>query len=182
MCNREHDYRGSIEMSNIVNKNLVSTAVVNNEKAFGEFTTMFRIPFVEGDVPMDFDKWKKVLGAWAEVCINALEARMDSCVNMLFRNRNNVIRHDNVQCVFRKSNGQIHSFNYPSFEAMNRALNFFRCRTSESIENDTLALDQLGKALYWVSEEDRQDHGGYGFGQLISVVHELLVMSNHRNY
>ena len=35
---------------------------------------------------------------------------------------------------------------------------------------------QLLKALYWISEEDKQEHGGYGFGQLIGCIEEFTLM------
>ena len=104
------------------NNNLVSSAKVFSENKYAEFTTLFRIPFNNVDPATVFqgntDRWKDVLSSWSDVCIKALEARMDSCVAMLFRNRNNVVVSNEFQVIFKKSNGHLHAFNHPSFKAM----------------------------------------------------------------
>ena len=75
--------------------NLVSTAKVNYENKYAEFSTFVRTLFNNVDPTTLFkghtDTWKEVFSAWSEVCISALESRMDSCVSMLFRNRNNIV-------------------------------------------------------------------------------------------
>lgn len=150
------------------NNNLVSSAKVY--EAYAEFTTLFRIPFKEGSVECNPYIWQDLLGSWAEVCIKALEMRIDACVSMLFRNRDNIIISNEDQVVFKKSNGQIHTFNYPSYYAMDRMIRFLKEGKWDVIKGDSQGVRQLLKALYWISEEDRKDHGGFGFGQLISCL------------
>ena len=160
-------------MAQIINQSQKSTATVYNENRYAEVSTFFRIPFKEGEVPHSHHTWKDLLGAWREVLILALELRMDSCVSMLFRNRNNVIMADEYHVVFKKSNGQIHAFNHPSFQAMEIMLDILKSSDWEAIRKQEQGVRQLLKALYWIPEDQRQDHGGFGFGQLISCLEEF---------
>ena len=160
-------------MAKIINQSQKSTAVVHNENRYAEFTTFFRIPFKDGEVDHNFHTWKDLLGAWREVLMLVLELRMDSCVSMLFRNRNNVIKADEYHVVFKKSNGQIHSFNHPSFQAMEIMMDILKSGDWDALRNQEQGVRQLLKALYWIPEDQRQDHGGFGFGQLISCLEEF---------
>lgn len=158
------------------NTNLVSSARVFTENKYSEFTTLFRIPFKETlieEVYENRDYWKDILGSWAETCILALNLRMDSCVSMLFRNKERILISNKFQVVFKKANGQIHAFNHPSFEAMERMVKQLQCGDWEAINRDHVGVRQLLKALYWIPEEDRKDHGGFGFGQLISCLEKF---------
>ena len=162
------------------NNNLISTAKVNSENKYSEFTTLFRIPFKETPIEEVYGNaktfvWKDLLGSWADVCILALNMRIDACVAMLFRNRNNVLISNEHQVVFKKNNGQIHSFNYPSYNAMVKMIELLERSDWESIRNNEIGVRQLLKALYWIPEESRQDHGGFGFGQLISCLEEFTL-------
>ena len=161
--------------------NLVSTATVNSENKYAEFTTFFRIPFNNVDPSTIFtgnrDLWRKVLSAWFEVCIRALELRMDACVSMLFRNRNNVVVSNQYQVIFKKSNGQYHSFNHPSFRAMEAMKEYLEKGDWKLGKPEQAWVRQLLKALYWIPEEDKQERGGYGFGQLISCLEEFTFES-----
>ena len=162
-------------MAQIINQSQKSTATVYNENRYAEFSTFFRIPFKEGEVPHSHHTWKDLLGAWREVLILALELRMDSCVSMLFRNRNNVIMADEYHVVFKKSNGQIHAFNHPSFQAMEIMLDILKSSDWEAIRKQEQGVRQLLKALYWIPEDQRQDHGGFGYGQLTSRLEEFTL-------
>ena len=153
--------------------NLVSSAVVYRENKYAEFTTLFRIPFKEGDVEYNTHAWKDLIGAWSDVCIKALNARMDACVSMLFRNRENVIKADDYQVVFKKANGQLHSFNHCSFSNMEEMVTILKQGEWNLLKDFPNGVAQLRKALYWISEEDRKDHGCFSFGQLISCLEEL---------
>ena len=161
------------------NNNLVSSAKVFSENKYSEFSTIFRIQFNNVDPATVFqgntDRWKDVLSSWSEVCIRALEARMDACVSMLFRNRNNVVISNEFQVIFKKSNGQLHSFNHPSFRAMEEFKEYLEVRNWKLYKPDQAWVRQLLKALYWVPEEDKQEQGGYGFGQLISCLEEFTL-------
>lgn len=159
------------------NTNLVSGVKVYSENKYAEFTTLFRIKFQSAE-PSNFqctELWKYIFAAWWDVCARALEARMDSCVTMLFRNKDNVL-HANENCVvFRKNNGQIHSFNFESFKAMEELLEWFRTEGWKRSTPSILQARQLMKALYWISEEDKQEKSGFGFGQLITQVEYFTV-------
>jgi hypothetical protein len=153
-----------------------TNAQVFVENRYAEFTTMFRIKFQDntnGGFLRSSNLWKDLLESWAPVCVEALEARMESCISMLFRNRNNVLIADNVQIIYRKSNGQIHAFNHHSYKAMEAMVEFLKKGSWEDIKNDEVGVRQLLKALYWIPEENKKDHGGFGFGQLISCLEEF---------
>ena len=119
--------------------------------------------------------WKTILSAWSEVCIRALELRMDSCVSMLFRNRNNVVVSNESQIIFKKSNGQYHAFNHAVFKAMKEMKEYLEDGNWKLYKPGSLGVRQLLKALYWIPEEDKQERGGYGFGQLISCLEEFTL-------
>ena len=158
------------------NNNLVSTAKVYEN--YSEFTTFFRIQHNDVYPSTIFDdiyenRWKEIFSAWSEVCIRALEARMDACVSMLFRNRNNVVISNECQVIFKKSNGQYHSFNHPSFKAMEAMKEYLEKGDWKLGKPEQAWVRQLLKALYWIPEEDKQERGGYGFGQLISCLEEF---------
>lgn len=165
-----------------INNNLVSAAKVYSENRYSEFTTLFRIPFKETPIEEVYQNrkgmWMDLLGSWSDTCILALNMRMDACVSMLFRNRDNVLISNEVQVVFRKANGQTHAFNHSSFNAMERMIKYFQSGNWNAIMNDNMGARQLLKALYWISEEDRKDHGGFGFGQLISCLEEFTFVQD----
>jgi hypothetical protein len=164
------------------NINLVSAAKVYSENKYSEFTTLFRIPFKETPIEEVFKNrehvWKDLLGSWAEVCILALNMRMDSCVSMLFRNKDNILLSNELQVVFKKANGQIHAFNHPSFNAMERMVKYFQSGDWNAIKNYDPGIRQLLKALYWIPEESKQEKGSFGFGQLISCLEEFTLMQD----
>lgn len=163
------------------NNNLVSTAKVYTENKYSEFTTFFRIPFNKVDPATIFtgktDRWKEVFSAWSEVCIRALEARMDACVSMLFRNRNNIVVSNEFQIIFKKSNGQYHAFNHPSFRAMEEFKEYLENGNWKLYKPEQAWVRQLLKALYWIPEEDKQERNGYGFSELISCLEEFTLES-----
>ena len=165
------------------NNNLVSSAKCYSENRYSEFTTLFRIPFKETPFEEVYkeqhNRYVKVLRAWAEVCIRALEMRMDSCVAMLFRNRENVLISNEIQIVFRKSNGQLHSFNHPSFKMMEELIQLFNKEDWKAIACHTGGIRQLLKALYWIPEEDKKERNSFGFGQLISCLEEFTIVPNN---
>jgi hypothetical protein len=153
-----------------------TNAQVFIENRYAEFTTMFRIQFqdnTKGEPLRSSHIWKDLLGSWAPICIAALEARMESCISMLFRNRNNILLANDVQVVYRKSNGQVHAFNHPSYQAMETMVELLKQGSWEEIKNNEVGVRQLLKALYWIPEENKKDQGGFGFGQLISCLEEF---------
>lgn len=154
---------------------LTSSAVVKD--GYNEFTTFFKIPHIEGEVPFCDRKALacNILEAWSAVLITALNMRMDSCVSMLFRNRDNVIKSDSNAVVFKKKNGHIHAFNFKAFEAMQGLSDSLKYQLWSECLHNSLGIQQLRKALYWIPEEMRQDHGGFSFGELISCLEEVTI-------
>lgn len=153
-----------------------SSAQVFVENHYAEFTTMFRIQFQDnttGESLRSSHFWKDLLRSWASVCIEALEARMESCISMLFHNRNNVLIANEMQVVYRKSNGQVHAFNHPSYQAMEAMVELLKKGSWEEIKNYEVGVRQLLKALYWIPEESKKDRGEFSFGQLISCLEEF---------
>ena len=142
---------------------------------YSEFTTLFRIQHKEWDTDFvpNHHVWIDILGSWSKVCIKALELRMDACVSMLFRNRNNVVKANEDQIVFKKKNSLLHSFNHQSFQAMERMVDDLQKGNWKCVKENYIGCFQLLKALYWIPEEDRKDCGGFGFGELISLIFEL---------
>ena len=102
---------------------------------------------------------------------------MDSCVSMLFRNRNNIVVSNEYQIIFKKSNGQYHSFNHPSFKAMEAMKEYLENGNWKLCRPEQAGVRQLLKALYWIPEEDKQERNGYSFGQLISCLEEFTFES-----
>ena len=170
----EYDYRLLFTMAMPVN-NLTSSAKVYAENQYAEFTTLFRVAFKHEEVAVDPNRWRRLLEAWTYVCILALEMRMDSCVSMLFRNRENVIHCDEYQIIFKKANGQIHAFNHSSFRIMEDMLKALQQKDWGGVMSSNVGCRQILKALYWIPEEHRKDHGGFGFGQLISCLEEATL-------
>lgn len=159
--------------------NFVSTAKVYPANKFAEFSTFFRIPFNDVNPSIVFgtdpDLHNKIFSAWSEVCIKALELRMNSCISMLFRNRDNVLSSNEFQIIFKKANGQIHVFYHTSFKAMEDFKEYLKRSDWQKHEPKQLWVRQLLKALYWIPEEDKQEKGGYGFSQLISFLEGFTV-------
>lgn len=166
-------------MAKFNTNNLVSTAKVYSENKYAEFTTLFRILFNNVDPAITFtgrsDSWKMILSAWSEVCILALETRMDSCVSMLFRNRANIVVSNENQIIFKKSNGEFHAFNHFSFRAMEDFKEYLENGNWKLYKPEQAWVRQLLKALYWIPEENKQERGGYSFSQLISCLEEFTL-------
>lgn len=160
-----------------VTKNVLTSSAVVKE-GYNEFTTFFRIPHIEGDVPFCDRKALvyDVIGSWSEVLIKALNMRMDACVSMLFRNRDNVIKSNSDAVWFKKNNGHIHSFNFYSFDAMNNMIQDLSHGCWGRVLENKVGLCQLLKALYWIPEEDRKDRG-FSFGELISCLEEAVFVN-----
>lgn len=161
-----------------VNTNLVSSAKVYSDNHYAEFTTLFRIPFKEGNVDeyIKFD-WRDLLGSWQETCILALNMRMDACVSMLFRNRENIVYANEHEVCFKKNNGMLHTFRHTSFKVMEDMVKALQHGEWEFIKDFPAGVAQLRKALYWIPDEERKDHSCFSFGQLISCLEELEMKS-----
>lgn len=158
-----------------INKNLVSSSVFVNEKEkCSVFTHQFKVPFKEcndSDLSITILDYKTILRAYSDVIIDALNKRMESCMDMLSRNIFNVVLSDEHRVVFKKSNGTLHSFNHASFERMKEAVNLIASGAYDELLKSH--YEQILKALYWV--EKTPDRKNISFGNLISCLMELLM-------
>lgn len=113
-------------------------------------------------------KREECLEAWYPICVSALMERMSDCATMLAHNSENIFETTRNQIWFQKENGQVHSFNIPSYKAMEEMILILDMKKWSSIKDQHAR--QLLKALYWVSEEHRADRKNYSFEQLISCL------------
>ena len=150
----------SINLDLIVNFSGESIKIVKNvEIPFKDDYTIQRMKVDYADV----------IGTFAELIIEALVARRFACVDMLIRNIDNIVFNDGQQIMFKKNNGQIHSFNVPSYNIMEEAINMIK--KGEIRKMLPAHYDQIAKALYWV--EKPADRNGISFGNLISCVTKM---------
>jgi hypothetical protein len=155
-----------------IKKNLVT---VYPENGYSEFVTTFTVKHCDNGEMYPRLSFEDVLGTWAPIIKKALESRMESCISMLFRNRNNIISANEFCIRFKKNNGMIHSFNHPPFKVMEDAVAALDSGYWKFFIENPRACEQIAKAIYWVSEEDRKDRTNISFGNLISCIHELLL-------
>lgn len=111
---------------------------------------------------------EECLEAWYPICVSALMERMSSCAFILARNAGNIIETTKDQIWFLKKNGQVHSFNIPSYKAMEEMILILDQKKWDLIKDQHAR--QLLKALYWVPEEHRANRKNYSFSQLISCL------------
>ena len=135
----------------------------NSVKIVKRVTLPFKITSDSDRPRMDY---RDVIGTFAEVIIAALTARREACLDMLMRNVDNIMFNDGQQITFKKNNGQIHTFNVPSYEIMEQAIDMIK--RGEIRKMVPAHYDQIVKALYWV--EKPSDKNGISFGDLISCV------------
>lgn len=151
-------------------KNKLNVEVFIDNK-YSKFTHTFRVPFKKLEEPIQARiSVFKVIDTFSDVIIEALEARMESCVDMLSRNLFNIIESDEHHILFKKDDGSYHSFNHPSFKFMQEAINLIKNNNSEDLRGRH--CDQIVKALYWI--EKPAPRNGISFGNLISACMEIM--------
>lgn len=156
-----------------VSKNELNVEVFADNK-YSKFTHTFKVPFKKLEEPIQFRmSIYKVIGTFSDVIIEALEARMESCVDMLSRNLFNIVESDEHSILFRKDDGSYHSFNHPSFKVMQEAV--LLLEDGKARELGKIHYDQIIKALYWV--EKPAPRNGISFGNLISACMEIVFVS-----
>lgn len=153
-------------------KNEVNVEVFVDNK-YSKFTHTFKVPFKKLEEPIQARlSIYKVINTFSDVIINALEARMESCVDMLSRNLFNVVESNELHILFRKDDGSYHSFNHYSFKAMQEAVSLIKDEKSKHLTK--VHYDQIVKALYWV--EKPAPRNGVSFGNLISACTEIILI------
>lgn len=137
-------------LDKVSKKNAVNVEVFANER-HSKFTHTFKVPFKksEGFIPIHVSIFK-VIDTFSDVIIEALEKRMEACVDMLSRNLFNVVESDEYHILFKKEDGSYHSFNHPSFRVMQEAINWIKEEQTKSLTK--VHYDQIVKALYWVEK------------------------------
>lgn len=156
-------------------KNELNVEVFKNE-GYSKFTHTFKIPFKKWEdstincIPVP---GLDAIDAFSDIIIEALEARMEACVNMVSRNLFNIVESNEFHILFKKEDGSYHSFNHASFRIMQEAI-----RLIKEEKNNYLGrahYDQIIKALYWI--EKPAPRNGISFGNLISVCMEGIYTS-----
>ena len=165
----------SNNLEKISEKNELNIEVFVDNK-YSKFTHTFKVPFKKLEEPIQARmSIHKVINTFSDVIIEALEARMEACVDMLSRNLFNIVESDEHHIMFKKEDGSYHSFNHPSFKFMQEAVLLLREEKSERL--DKIHYDQIAKALYWV--EKPAPRNGISFGNLISACMEVLIISTY---
>lgn len=154
-------------------KNEVNVEVFVDNK-YSKITHTFKIPFKKLEEPIQVRlSIYEVLDTFSDVLINALEERMESCVDMLSRNLFNVVESNEYHILFKKDDGSYHSFNHPSFKVMQDAVRLIK--DGKTRELGKMHYDQIIKALYWVAIPAPRN--GISFGNLISACMEIITVS-----
>lgn len=155
----------------------MKTITVNQEKKNIEL--VISLPFVNktiGGAPKTAPA-KKVIDAFKMTLLEAIEARMEACYSNLQNHLKDIIFSDQFCIVYRRENGSTHSFNIPSYRAMEACRKCLLTMDTDKIFEDLKAnsqwAEQLCKALYWV--ENKADRNGQCFSDLISLLMECAM-------
>lgn len=145
--------------------------VQQNEK---EYTISVTIPikkvnFSGTPSKRDFKKFaEEVFEAYTNIIVEALEARMNSCINGLIKHSDDVKYCDSKYITYTRKSGGEHTFSYNAYGTMQRLVEKIQqYKLSELLKSE---LKQIAKALYWV--EDKSDIGKYTFQDLIDIIDE----------
>lgn len=145
--------------------------IQQNEK---EYTISVSIPFKKvafSETPSkrDFKEFaERVFEAYTNVIIEALEARMNACVNGLIKHSDSIKYCDNKYITYDRKSGGKHTFSYDTYNIMQRLVK--KIQQYKLGELTKFELRQIDKALHWV--EDKSDIGKYTFQDLIDVIDE----------
>lgn len=161
-------------LEKISKKNELNVEVFEDNK-YSKFTHTFRVPFKESEEHIPARRSHlNIIYDFSDVVIEALEARMESCVSMLSRNLFNIVESNEYHILFKKDDGSYHSFNHPSFKVMQEAVYLINEKRLEDLGKKH--FDQIIKALFWV--EKPAPRNGVSFGNLISMCLEGLYAIN----
>lgn len=159
-------------LEKVSKKNELNVEVFADNK-YSKFTHSFKIPFKEFTEPITAHmSIFNAVDTFSDVIIEALEKRMESCIDMLSRNLFNVVESNEYRIMFKKEDGSYHSFNHPSFKFMQEAVLLLREEKSKHLEK--IHYDQIAKALYWI--EKPAPRNGISFGNLISACLEVILI------
>ena len=157
-------------LDKVSKKNVLNVEVFADNK-YSSLTHTFKIPFKELEEPMTAHRsYFNVIGTFSDVIIDALEKRMESCVDMLSRNLFNIVESNEFHIMFKKEDGSCHSFNHISFRVMQEAIRFINEERLEDLGKRH--YDQILKALYWI--ENPAPRNGVSFGNLVSMCMDVM--------
>lgn len=160
-------------LEKVSQSNELNVKVFETEK-YSKFTHSFKVPFKKLEEPIQARMSVfKVIDTFSDVIIEALEKRMEACVDMLSRNLFNIVESDEYHILFKKEDGSYHSFNHPSFRIMQEAVSLLSERRTKLLIK--AHYDQIVKALYWI--EKPAPRNGISFGNLISACLEIILIS-----
>lgn len=150
------------------------TTIVELNSNCTSFLTRVNIPHRDKSEVIEPLYYKEVLCVFSNVIIDALKARADNCVKQLMEHQDSIVYSDEYRIIFKKSNGCTHSFNHPSYSAMDEAITYLNAGDYDFLERKH--YDQIAKALYWI--EKPENCNGISFGNLISCVIEMLCVQS----
>ena len=145
--------------------------VFQNEKEYTISVTILikKVNFSETPSKRDFKKFaEEVFEAYTNIIVEALEARMNDCVNGLIKHSDDVKYCDSIYITYTRKSGGEHTFSYNAYDTMQRLVK--KIQQYKLGELTKSELKQIAKALYWV--EDKSDIGKYTFQDLIDVIDE----------
>ena len=144
--------------------------VFQNEKKYTISVTIpiKKVNFSETPSKRDFKKFaEEVFEAYTNIIVEALEARMNACVNGLIKH-SDVKYCDSKYITYTRKSGGEHTFSYNAYDTMQRLVK--KIQQYKLGELTKSELKQIAKALYWVG--DKSDIGKYTFQDLIDVIDE----------
>ena len=155
----------------------MKTINVNTEKKSVELTIALPFTNKECVAPRTSDRSLNIIKAYSILMLEAIEARMEACYSNLQAHLGDVVYTDEYHVEYLRKNGTSHSFNIPSYRAMEACRKVLLTLDAERILNELEAnpawAEQLCKALYWV--ENKADRNGQCFGDLISLLMEIAM-------
>lgn len=153
----------------------MKTNIINNI-ANQTVTLEITIPCIRRENLEKLEKRSELLIAliaqFGKHIVKALEARMEACANNLVHHMDDIIFNDGICIVYKRKDGTSHSFNVPSYQAMNEAVATLRKAEYKKFCQDPVFIDQTLKALYWV-EKPEDESGKFKYSDLISALTEI---------
>lgn len=145
--------------------------VFQNEKEYAISVTIpiKKVNLFKTPSTRDFKKFaEEVFEAYTNIIVEALETRMNACVNDLIKHSDDVKYCNSKYIIYTRKSGVDHTFSYNAYDTMQKLVK--KIQQYKLGELTKSELKQIAKALYWV--EDKSDIGKYTFQDLIDVIDE----------
>lgn len=118
------------------------------------------------------EKMHSIVLAFAPRIVASLKRRMSACRRSLLQHIDDIDYNDGQHISWYK-NGQSGSFNVPSFNAMEAAIETLEMARVEEFCKNKVWVDQTLKALLNDTEQDHSDARFYKYSQLVSILCEI---------